>query len=160
MKTEKKIMEPSDKPIADLMAHAMDAIRGWQQTSGMTPHVMFKHTCGSCGQRGFVNAADTVPTNVRCEACNAIEPFDKGGYSLAFELQGTAPHGDTATASRNVSFNYPKLSLVTKSAPQIDPAIPVKIGCRMEPDQTITPIDRDALHQFVATLGNQIGGAK
>ena len=155
MKLATKIIEPSDKLIADLTEHAKKAIKGWQRNSGMTPRVMFKHTCGECGQRGFVDAPNTVPANVECERCANVEPYERGGYSLAFELVGTSPHGFTDSATREVKFATPEHAKVNKAAPSTNPKYPVKIGCRMNPDQSITPVDLSALAQFGATCEAQ-----
>jgi len=153
--TKPKIEEPSDKDIASLTEHARQAVRGWQVEREMTPLVIFKHTCSDCGQRGFVEEPNTVPQFVRCEACGKFEPYDKGGYSLAFALQGTTPYGETANYKTPVAFSHPTVRKVRKSAPNLKPAIPVKLGMRCEPDGTFTALNRDACLQFAKTCDAQ-----
>jgi len=153
--TQNKIIEPSDRPIADLVKHALQAVKSWQQLRQMTPRVLFKHTCGNCGQRGFIDKPETVPNFVRCESCHHFQPYEKGGYSLGFTLEGTSPHGDTADASRKVDFDSPTVRWVKREAPTMSKDIPAKYGCRINPDQSITPLDTDALRQFVATCEAQ-----
>lgn len=155
-----KYNEPSDKLIPDLMSHAQTAIKSWQGNTKMTPRVMFKHTCTSCGKRGFIDRADTVPQIVRCNSCGNVEPYTTGGYSLAFELAGTKPHGYTDSYGHDVTFARPTQCNVLERAPSLTPDIPTKIGARLNADQTLTPIDRDALMQFAATVEAQTGGAK
>lgn len=156
MKNDKKTFsEPSDKNIPELIRHAINAVKMWQRNAAMKPRVIFKHTCSACGQRGFVDRPNTVPEKVTCGGCGNLEPYTKGGYSLAFELAGTSPHGDTCDKNGETVFARPTVATVEKSAPQIQPDIPVKLGCRCESSGEITPLDRDALRQFIETCGNQ-----
>jgi len=150
---QEKIKEPSDKPIIDLVKHAKSAIKTWQSQSGMTPQVMFKHTCESCGQRGFIETPNTVPRNVECESCGHIQPYHKGGYGLGFMLQGLQPHGETADASSVPVFSYPSTRKVTKGRPAVfsgGQKIESKVGCRATPDGDIIPVDNVAMAQFAA----------
>lgn len=155
-KQVRKFNEASDKPIDALVEHAKQAVKGWQERAHMTPRVLFKHTCGECGQRGFIATPNTVPKQVTCENCGHTEPYYKGGYSLAFELEGVQPHGystQPAEAITTVKNSVP--FMVQKSAPTLTDGIPVKIGARLNPDQSVTAIDRDALGQFVAACEAQ-----
>jgi len=148
-----KIKEPSDKPIVELVKHAKRAIKTWQGQSGMTPRVMFKHTCGSCGQRGFIETPNTVPRNVECEACGHVQPYHKGGYALGFVLQGLSPHGETADASSVPVFSYPSTCKVIKARPEVLSAgekTESKVGCRATPEGDIIPVDKSAMAQFAA----------
>lgn len=155
MSNVNQIIEPSDKPVARLVEHAHRAVKSWQANSGMTPRVMFKNTCETCGQRGFVESPNTVPAFVECENCGHVQPYERGGYSLGFEIDGTRPHGETADASKLVTFATPDSAKVQRGAPSSPSGIPTKIGVRCNPDASFTPIDTDALGQFVATLEAQ-----
>jgi len=72
-----------DYPVEELRAGAEAALNEMIESGAPDPHVYFKATCPSCGERCMFQEPDTIFEEMECGECGTLFPFTKGNYMLS-----------------------------------------------------------------------------
>lgn len=75
--------EYEDYPVEQLVAGAAEAINEMIAAGAPDPHVYFKATCPTCGERCMFQEPDTVYEEMECAECGTLFPFVRGNYMLS-----------------------------------------------------------------------------
>lgn len=110
--TPTNMKRPSNKPRAEIMRLAAEAIEG--NGGPDFARVYYKYDCSGCDRRVLVADPNVLPTRAKCDACDAWTAIEGAGFAVQMRRAAIVPWTAVGAYWRKDYQRMPDESIATE----------------------------------------------